>query len=349
MSARPAPSASAERRPVGRSANVLLALVSLAVVLVTLEIGVRTYAWLTGRGFWENPRDFVSPFFTIDGWPAPYRDGDVFEFREGERVPAAKAPGEIRVVCLGGSTTLRGRDAEGISYPHELGVRLAERFPGRVVRVLNAGQNAYSSAHSLVNLALRVLDVEPDVVTVYEDINDLSVNWFGSGATSDYANKYLTTHYLGWHHRTGLLADLGRASRLVRVVDNRLELFRFEARDYDPARDYRPGLRYFERNLRSIVAVARAQGVDVVLGTQAARSSMRTSTGFMAYNQVTRDVAARMDVPLAEVADAVVDDALFVDDVHNTSPGARAVAARWVEPVAGVIERRLAGQGGRAR
>ena len=317
--------------------NLALAITSLIVTLLLLELGVRGFAWSTGHGFWESPYDFVSPFFTTDGWPSPVRDGDSYVFKEGERVARAKPAGEIRVVCLGGSTTLPSRDADGLSYPRELERLLRLRFPDRSIVVLNAGENGYSSAHTLVNLALRVLDAAPDIVTVYEDVNDLSVNYFGDGAETDYGNKYLSEYYLSYRHRTGLLAELGRISRFVRIVDNRLELFRWAGRDYDDRRDWRPGLRYFTRNLRSLVGLARIHGVSIVLGTQAARASRRTEAGFAAYNAAIRQVATELAVPLADVVAAVVDEGPFLDDVHQTSAGNRTVAQQLLEPVARAI------------
>ena len=336
----PAPAAR-DRPRTGRAANVALALASLAFGGLLLEVGVRVYAWSIGRGFWENPLHFISPFFTSDGWPAPYRDGDVLVFKEGERVPREKPPGEIRVVCLGGSTTLPGVDAEGVSYPRALEGLLQGRFPGASIHVLNAGENAFSTAHSLVNFALRVLDAQPDIVTEYEAINDLSVNFFGTQTESDYANKYLTPYFLAFRHRTGLVAALGHVSRLVRILDNRLELFRAGGPGYDEHRDWRPPLPYFRRNLRSMVAVARTHGVGIVLGTQAARSTRRTTEGFDAYLKATREVAAELGVPLADVAGVVTGDELFVDDVHTTSEGARAVARAWLDPVAQLVSERL--------
>ena len=330
-----------EMRSRPRLRNIWIAVGSVVVTLVVLELAVRVYAYHLGRGFTESPMEFVSPFFTSGHWPAPYRDQDTLVFKEGERVPIVKPPGEIRIVCLGGSTTLPANDSEQVSYARELERSLAQEFPGTTIHVLNAGENSFSTAHMVVDLALRVLEAQPDVITVYENINDLSVNYFGTQPTSDYSNKYLTPIFLGYRHRVGVLAEAARISRLARMVENRMDTFLFALKDYDPTRDYRPGLPYFERNLRSIVAIAQAHGVDVVLGTQAARTSRRTSDGFSAYNAAVRRIANDVGVKLAEVADTVTDDHEFVDDVHNTSPGARHVAAQWLHPVADLVRQRL--------
>jgi lysophospholipase L1-like esterase len=325
----------------GIGANLLLVAVAVAVTLLVLELAVRLYAYQVGRGFAENPYAFISPFFTSDGWPPPRREDGMLVFKEGERVLPRKEPGEIRVVCLGGSTTLPARDAERVSYPRALERRLAAAFPGATIRVLNAGENSYSTAHSLVNLGLRVLEAEPDIVTVYHAVNDLSVNYFGSGAVSDYANKYLTPYYLGYRHRAGAWAALTHVSRLARILENRLDVLRLEAESRDETRDYRPGLPLFARNLRSIVALARTHGVEPVLGTEAARAALRGEEGFAAYNDAVRRVATDTGAPLADVAASIEDDGLFVDDVHYTSAGADRVADVWLRTVAPLVRARI--------
>lgn len=325
-----------------RRATAWLVLGSLLFAVGLLELGVRTYAWAIGRGFWENPHEFISPFFTTDGWPAPWRDAGTLVFKEGERLTVPKPPRQLRVVCLGGSTTLPSTDAEGVSYPRALERLLRDRFPGRDIVVANAGENGYSSAHSLVNLALRVLEADPDVVAIYHNINDLSVNYFGAGAEPDYANKYLTTYYLGLRHRPGMLGRIDRMSRLASIIENRIEMRRWGYGDYDETRDWHPGLPIFQRNLRSLVGIARVQQVGIVLGTQAARTNRRTAAGFMAYNGAIREVARTLNVPLAEVAEVVTDDRLFLDDVHNTSAGERLVAQQFLAPVAEMLAARVA-------
>jgi hypothetical protein len=51
-----------------------------------------------------------------------------------------------------------------------------------------------------------------DVVTVCENINDLSAVWFGDEVLPDYADKYLTDYYLGFRHRPGLVAGASALS-----------------------------------------------------------------------------------------------------------------------------------------
>jgi lysophospholipase L1-like esterase len=292
--------------------------------------------WRAGRGFFDDPRDFVSPFFTTYEQPRPIRSRDGFEFHGGT-VARGKPANEIRVLCLGGSTTVNFR--AGLSYTDVLEERFAAAADdGWRVRFLNAGGEGYSTAQMLVNLSLRTIDVEPDIVTIYENVNDLAANLFGAGVESDYANKYLTDFYLGFRHRTGLVAELTKVSRLARFVAGRIMALAFPERAMFEGRDHRPGMAYFARNLRSLVAVAREHGIRIVLVSQAARADQRGDPGFAAYNGTIAGVAAEEGVPFVDVASAVTDDRYFLPDaIHNTPEGVRAVAETLYAPLAALV------------
>ena len=301
------------------------------------EVAWRVVLWRGGHGFFDDPNDFISPFFTTYQQPRPIVHRDSYEFLNGS-VARQRPPDEIRVLCLGGSTTVNFR--AGISYTDVLEQRFAESADdGWRVRFLNAGGEGYSTAQMLVNLSLRNIDVQPDIVTVYENVNDLAANFFGAGVQSDYANKYLTDFYLGFRHRTGLVAELTKVSRLARFAFGRIMAFAYPERVMDETRDWVPGLVYFQRNLRSIIAVAREHGIRIVLMSQAARDDYRRDAGFTAYNDATRKVAEQEGVAFIDVAEGVTDDRYFLEDaIHNTREGVEAVAERMYEPVAAMIE-----------
>ncbi|HVS09863.1 MAG TPA: GDSL-type esterase/lipase family protein [Planctomycetota bacterium] len=314
--------------------RVLIALAALAFALVALELGWRVWLQRTGRGFFDDPSEFTSPFFTTYEEPRPLLAAGGFQFHNGW-VAREKAPGEIRVICFGGSTTVDWR--AGISYPQILEERLKDTAEGRSVRVLNAGGDGFSSAHTLVNLALRNLDVRPDVITVYHNINDLSVRRFGEEVLSDYGNKYKTDFYLGMRHRTGALAALTKVSRLARHAVSSFHALRFPEEE-QRSHPHEIGLRYFEANLRSIVVLARAHGIRPVLATQAARTDVREAPDFAAYNDAVRRIAREEGVELIDVAAAVTDDSLFLPDgIHCTRAGVEAVAAVFQPPLVRLV------------
>jgi lysophospholipase L1-like esterase len=91
----------------------------------------------------------------------------------GPSFPIIKPEGEIRVMCIGGSTTAGEEVGEADTYPAQLEAILRERFPDRAIRVINAGIPSYDTVHSLLHYELRLWRFDPDIVTIYHGINDL--------------------------------------------------------------------------------------------------------------------------------------------------------------------------------
>ncbi|MEM8997271.1 MAG: GDSL-type esterase/lipase family protein [Acidobacteriota bacterium] len=322
---------------------LLMIAASLSLVFVILELAARTYSWHLGKGFWARPHAFESAFFTTYDWPPPLIDGDLGTFRAGQTVSMTKPPGELRVICLGGSTTVNARNRGGLTYSLELQAALRDRLGDGVV-VLNAGADAFSTAHSLANLSLRLLDFEPDVVTVLHNINDLTARHFGDDLEPDYSNKYLDDAFLSYHHRGGFGGAVFRFSRSAQMLKWRVTVLRRAlertsrgAGVRDPAR----GPRLFERNLRSILAVARAHGARPILMTQAHRRPEAEAEGgtFVHYNDITRRLGRSSQTPVVDLAAALSGrEDLFLDDVHFTGEGVRAVAAELTPTVADELQ-----------
>ena len=316
--------------------NVALLLAATAISCAAAELGWRVHLSRTGRGFFDDPREFTSPFFTTYDEPRPILVGRDLLYRNGS-VAREKGPKEIRVICLGGSTTVNFR--AGISYPELLEERLAARRSDYTVRVLNAGGEGYSTAHLLVNLSLRNLDAQPDIVIVYENINDLSAVWFGDDVLPDYANKYKTDFYLGFRHRTGVLAGVAKISRLARFAFSRIQALEFPGHETNKRAPYDRGLTIFKRNLRNIVAIAGANHVRILLASQPARSDLRIHPGFLSYNRAIGQIAAEQGVAFIDIADTVTDDRLFLDDtIHNNRAGVEAVAEALYQPLLTLVE-----------
>jgi lysophospholipase L1-like esterase len=317
----------------------ILSLVAIFLALLAAELGWRTYLYFSGHGFFDDPREFISPFFTGFEEPVPYFDGGQLVYRNAT-VPRDKGESEIRVICFGGSTTV-GRRA-GVSYPELLDERFAESIDGYRVRVLNAGSEAYSTAHFLVNLGLRNLDADPDIITIYENVNDLTASWFSTDPVlPDYAQKYQSGFYLGLRHRSGILAELARVSRLARFLFSRIEAIAYPATPpVDSQADLERGIALFERNLRSIIAVAQTHGIRVLLATQPSESTWRTNPGAVAFNRAIAAAAASEGVAFVDVAAQVTDDNLFLpgDSIHNNRAGVQAVADALYWPLRAEVD-----------
>src|SRR5262249_32068041 len=94
---------------------------------------------------------------------------DSLGFR-GDEVARAKPPGTFRIVCLGASTTY---DADvpdwHEAYPAQLEARLHEHGH-KSVAVINAGVPGYTSWELALAFQLRLVELAPDLVIVYEAV-----------------------------------------------------------------------------------------------------------------------------------------------------------------------------------
>jgi lysophospholipase L1-like esterase len=83
-----------------------------------------------------------------------------------------KPAGMVRVICIGGSTTVAGRTNDE-TYPALLQKKLRARFPGLRLEVLNLGVSSATTEYWYARLP-RVFGYEPDVIVQYPGVNDIS-------------------------------------------------------------------------------------------------------------------------------------------------------------------------------
>lgn len=304
--------------------NVLLSFLTLIICFCFLELSARVYSWKVGKGFIEKPKSFTSVFFTLYDWPAPFFDQDYFVFKKNERVRKEKEKNEIRIICFGGSTTLNERNIGGLSYSELLESKLKREFPKAKIRVLNAGGDGFSSSHTLVNFVLRCLPLDPDIVTFYHNINDLSANFYGERILSDYSNKYMSDDFLAYRFRSGIFGTLTHFSFFFRWVNSKTKYFRTRKIDY--SKDFSLGKITFQNNLKSFFSIARDRGIFAAFGTQAGNSKIRDRRGFLEYNSLIREFASRNKIPLFDLERYLMQDRFFVDQVHFSEEGVRLAA-----------------------
>jgi lysophospholipase L1-like esterase len=206
----------------------------------------------------------------------------------GDPISEEKPAGTFRIITLGGSTTLGVANLYEETYPFYLQQMLRERYPGVTIEVQNAGAAWYSTAHLLVNYELRVRRFEPDLIVVFEAINDLyrsfSPPWWASGPfRPDYA------HFLGPYARL-LGPDVDAISAAPRPQGDQWLLWRNLKRRFGndptpfdhhaanvarvtarlqarPVQTFR-ALPVFRRNYERLVRNMLADGHAVVVGSQ---------------------------------------------------------------------------------
>jgi hypothetical protein len=240
----------------------------------------------------------------------------------------AKPPGVVRVVCIGGSTTVQGPTNED-TYPAHLERKLRAALPGRVVEVLNLGINGVTSDHWLER-ADELYRFQPDVVVQYEFVNDLFFR---------HLPRYAEGH-AGWTRaRRSLLV-----ARLAPPGGEELD-------------DY---FRRTVRNIRQMAAEAEAHGARHVVGAFAGPDVARARDGFDSYldlnveawggryglrfyapydrlrrdfNEHLRKAGADRRLRVAPVDEALDDPALFIDICHLTRPGIARLAEAFLPQV----------------
>ena len=280
-----------------------------------------------------------------------------FGFR-GPEPTRDKPAGTLRVVCVGGSTTYGwGTRGDGTAtYPRLLEQALRRRkVPAEV---LNMGCPGWTTLASLINFETRGLDFSPDYIIVYHGMNDAL-------SRKVWPHDFYRGDLSGWLARTGFEErgspwDSSTALRILRVsngADSPASMQRVVGRappssyylafrEQRRAGTYPSGIFatvpletmfatnppiFFERNLRNLVATARAHKVGVVLSTFVVSSLFPNDilTGHPAIraaiaetNAIVRRVARELDCGFLDMARYFPNDPkLLTDGMHFTAAG----------------------------
>jgi len=272
----------------------------------------------------------------------------------GDSLATPKPPGEVRVFVVGGSTT----ECVFLDDREALTRRLQDRLraAGIQVSVYGAGKSGDRSWDHLAMVGQRIAHLQPDAIVVFAGMNDL----FAGANGRDYLMRDTA-------RPPSLKALLGQAAtefQLPRLVlratrswdpsqiDIRSEYRRLAAAararplaDHPPREDVGP----YEENLRSLAAIARAQGARTVFMTQATTWSSRDprlgawhwmtgtrvryreadlAAAMGRYNQAMKRAAAASGAPVFDLAASLPGSAdFFYDDVHFNVAGADSAAA----------------------
>ncbi|HEB58175.1 MAG TPA: SGNH/GDSL hydrolase family protein [Gammaproteobacteria bacterium] len=358
--------------------KLALALVSLFLVLLTLEIGIRTVDMLKGHGFFSGHRNLLNaevrppiPFRTF-GFPLYVeKDGQRYiSSRHGELFAIEKPANTLRIVVFGGSTTENGyaMGKAQIHYPLVLQRQLAEALKGRKVEVINVANSAYATNHSLILLMFDALSWDPDVVIMSHNVNDLLASYW-KGFTFDLSHKYSNAFYNapGAGQRYTFANMLFQHSQLYWFVKGRLVDMQMGKPIHRQSQGMQPlpvAEAVFRRNLRSFVALAKHNGIRIVLGSQALLDTEEAFVKHMAakpyndeivyplhaefvahhrrYNQIIREVAAAEGTLFVDNNIRLDNQGgYFIDFVHYTPKGVEVLGENYAQTIlaAGILTR----------
>jgi hypothetical protein len=285
--------------------NLLISVLFLFIFVLVLETTIRAYDMLHGRGFFSVNRNLLSksinpirPFRTFGSELYKNENGVKYiSSCHGELFTIKKPNGTFRIVVFGGSTTENDYSFEeaGIHYPLILQSELRESLGTKAIEVINVGNGAYATPHSLILFELDVLEWEPDMIIVSHNINDLLAAYWPK-FTFDYSNKYGHEYYSIPEYKSIFTFSnaLFQHSQLYWVIRGRIgKLTSNESRELR-RKSYGiepPQLasKIFIRNLRTFVAVAKENGIRVLLGNQPLQPSEEyfiAHMGYKPYNSI---------------------------------------------------------------
>ncbi len=262
------------------------------------------------------------------------RTSNTLGFR-GPEIELPKPASRFRIVCLGGSTTYSDLVNDDETYPVHLERILEQRRPGQDIEVINAGVPSYTSAESLANFMFRCIDLEPDVIVLYQAANDLR--------TRGYAN-YDSAYF---HYRKvwdGTL-DNPTESDLAELRGGINPYIQLDAPATDIPRHElikRSGTGAYRRNLISMIGAARAHGIETALvtflidrGNEYVSDEM--VRGIEGYNRAMKEIGERHGATVIDLASTMPYEGMFGDPVHMNAKGtlqkARVVADGLLELV----------------
>jgi lysophospholipase L1-like esterase len=258
----------------------------LVSILLAVEFGVRVYQRLTQGSppllaAYRAPRAKVlayesHPYALYVKRPgvAGLYPSNNLGYGGTRAVVRQKAPGVVRIYCAGGSTTEQHDPARGpnSSWPGQLQDILAKGLPGATIEGINAGMSGYTSAESLAEFVFRGVDLQPDVLLIYHNVNDAWTCQMVDGFRSDYTHVRRHKPWsVGWVNRLPQMPyvrfwELLRGRVIERLGRAQSLLYWISDPPWDTASvASAEAVRVFRRNVTNLVASATQWGCVPVL------------------------------------------------------------------------------------
>lgn len=175
-------------------------------------------------------------------------------------LPDRPSSNTITVFCLGGSTT-EFTDGNGKDWPSRVEAILQKKYGVQNIKIYNLGRRWYTSLHTLINFETNLRKHKPSVVLIMQSINDLLQNadfsYFSRGAfREDYGHFYGPVNRIIdrrslWHYLCDVVSGSWYGTLRQAVTTNHF-----------------PGLHAYERNINTIIELAKHDSITVVLMTE---------------------------------------------------------------------------------
>ncbi len=251
--------------------------------------------------------------------------------------PAKKPEGVFRIVILGGSTTYNiGIDDNDKTVTAQLERILREEYGYKNVEVINAGVGGYNSWETLINLEFRVLDIDPDLIIEYEGTNDVHARFVDpasyKGDDSGRRKQWDPPSIFFLEHSAlfrVILRKLGVTQQvgIGNFITPKTAYGPVSVAKHNPMELLKknPPI-YYRRNLNNMVAIAKANDVDIMFVTWAYSpylddyaSTPYYQKGFEENNEVMKEVAASNGIPLFDFASVMPKDKKYWHDGRHVN------------------------------
>ncbi len=209
----------------------------------------------------------------------------------GEEITKEKPQDTFRIVVLGGSTVLNREVPFEKNAVRLLEKKLRVHYPEKKIEVINAGKDAYTSEHSLIQYLFKIRDLHPDLIIMWHGVNDMFASCTIEGLShgnyqSDYSHLFgLTANIIFTYFRPQPVIQIKLVSidflrkalqdNLYSDITNNIK-----AREVtDRAKSYRenkatitvhdfPSIEAYKRNLSYLILLTQQEHIPLLLGNQ---------------------------------------------------------------------------------
>jgi len=262
-----------DKKDISLEKKVLFSIVVIVLFFLSLEATARIIDFIKNKPYVADFPDVIydsHPYIPIILKPnTSFKPRNItinsLGYR-GKDFKLIKTPGTFRIVCIGGSTVFGiGSSSDKTTFPQFIENILNSKMPGKKFEVINAGVPGYTTAESLIDLELRLLDLSPDLIFIYHGYNDFKPNRFPN-FKSDYSHwRYREPIYIGRPFLDNFRFYTKLTNLILKYVPKKQDSSFPDLKRFDSASV--EGVKAFERNLRSTIYITKSRNIKVMLST----------------------------------------------------------------------------------
>ena len=235
-----------------------------------------------------------------------------------------KPENTIRIICIGGSTTFGSYvSGNAHTYPAVLDSLLSYEYDMIDIEVINAGVPGYNTSNNMIYLLTHLVYFNPDIIIIYQGVNDLRDNLKYSESISPYDILSIP-----WEKNN--LKMLWRSSLLVRLNSTiRYYIGRLhspasiEVKKNSELRDFEFTPRCFDvfrNNLIAMVKICRLYSVEPIIITFPYSSELRNNLQEkIMYGRMTgNEIADGLDLMNKQIN--AINTSEYVNILHHGIP-----------------------------